>query len=142
MVCVPVNFILFAKGRKINQDEAKLMVAQFLRTNTMGQMYITPPQHLESKEDSHRHVELLVTSALEYGLPVENINVRPNGMVTADQFQEIVERVSMSMNARAFDEFGGISETADMTIEAPKDDVTVEVKTDDVVVQTSKKKPL
>lgn len=133
--------ILFAKGRKITQDEANLMVAQFLRTNTTGQMYITPPKHLDNKEASQRHVELLVISALEYGVPVENINVRPNGMVNAEQFQEIVERASMDMKAGLFDEFGGLSDTADMTIEAPKDEITVEAKSDDVVVQTSKNKP-
>ncbi|MEH0791254.1 hypothetical protein KW882_02975 [Vibrio parahaemolyticus] len=133
--------ILFAKGRKITQDEANLMVAQFLRTNTTGQMYITPPKHLENKEASQRHVEMLVISALEYGVPVENINVRPNGMVNAEQFQEIVERVSMDMKAGMFDEFGGLSDTADMAIETPKDEIAVEVKNDDVIVQASKNKP-
>ncbi|ELP5898521.1 hypothetical protein QTV49_000395 [Vibrio vulnificus] len=133
--------ILFAKGRKITQDEAKLMVAQFLRTNTTGQMYITPPKHLESKDASRRHVELLVVSALEYGVPVENINVRPNGMVSAEQFQEIIERVSMEMKAGLFDEYGGLSDTECMSIETPDDEIAVQVKNDDVVIRTSKNKP-
>ncbi|MBU2896039.1 hypothetical protein [Vibrio hepatarius] len=133
--------ILFSKGRKITQDEANLIVAQFLRTNTICQMYITPPKHLENKESSQRHVELLVISALEYGVPVENINVRPNGMVNAEQFQEIVERATLDMKAGLFEEFGGLSDTADMTIEAPKDGVTAKVKNDDVIVRVSKEKP-
>lgn len=133
--------ILFAKGRKITQDEASLMVAQFLRTNTTGQMYITPPKHLESGSASLRHVELLVIAALEYGVPAENINVRPNGMVSANQFQEMLERVTMNIKAAAFDEFGGLSETSDITVDAPKEQIVLEAKSEDVIIQTTKNKP-
>ena len=101
--------ILFAKGRTINKEEATLMVAQFLRTNTTSKMFITPPKLLNSIEETKTHVELIVTAALDMGVDVNSISIRPNGVISNKDINEILEKAMHDFDNKNIDEFGGLT---------------------------------
>jgi hypothetical protein len=101
--------ILFAKGRLITETDAKLMVAQFLKTNTSGSMHITPPKHLDGNEHTKRHVSLLLSNAVELGLPIDAISVSPNKHLSAADIDEIKQEVGMANQRKDINEFGGLS---------------------------------
>lgn len=112
--------ILFAKGREINANEAKLMVAQFMRTCRTGSMFITPPKHLDSPEKTANHVRKLMEAAVELGLSLDSIHVRPNNMVKAEDIERMKAEIAIKHDAQPLNEFGGLSDTAllvDDTIE-------------------------
>lgn len=101
--------ILFAKGRLITDTDAKLMVAQFLKTNTSGSMHITPPKHLGGKAHTKRHVSLLLANAVELGLPIDSISVSPNKHLSVADIDEIKQEVGMANQRKDINEFGGLS---------------------------------
>lgn len=110
--------ILFAKGREINSNEAKLMVAQFMRTCRTGSMFITPPKHLDSPEKTSNHVRMIMEAAVELGLSLDSIHVRPNNMVKAEEIERMKAEIAIRCEAQSLNDYGGISDAAHLIDDA------------------------